>query len=546
MAFGTELVWLWTLKINTLAPKRVQKIDGGDSWGSLAMSGGINLLLSWGSVNCGAAVITDNEKKSLLTLSKQTPSITNTLKSHLAGSEFVGCEQIRRDRIMKFTFVKTIGAGFSNTRYVILEAMERYSNILITDGDGIIIETAKHIHPADNPYRSVLPGQMYILPPEFSGITLEEWTASPSAETLPKIAGFGRALIKKTESLSLDDAVKYLSRFYTEEPSERFIFQKIGRYITAFPIELDSSEALSGDAAAEVVLAPMFKHAFDSRVKKITDHIIKEATRRERQIEDINKLLYNEEPEKYRIYGEAVVANLWKIKQGASEAELTSWDKEGREIICKVPLNPAMTASQNGARFFAKYKKIIAAQNRAMTVLQRAQEELDDLMEALALAMSVSDAESVAMLEEEAGIRKERASKGSKKKEAPLPPHKRFDLGYALVFAGLSAKGNRYVTFKTASPNDIWFHAQGIPGAHVILRFIMDTEEEERAFALNFCASLAADFSKGHGSRSLRVDYTQRKHVSPIKGGVANVTYKEFKSLTGDSDFWKEHLREIK
>ena len=125
MAFGTELVWLWTLKINTLAPKRVQKIDGGDSWVSLAMSGGINLLLSWGSVNCGAAVITDNEKKSLLTLSKQTPSITNTLKSHLAGSEFVGCEQIRRDRIMKFTFVKTIGAGFSNTRYLILEAMER-------------------------------------------------------------------------------------------------------------------------------------------------------------------------------------------------------------------------------------------------------------------------------------------------------------------------------------------------------------------------------------------------------------------------------------
>ena len=82
------------------------------------------------------------------------------------------------------------------------------------------------------------------------------------------------------------------------------------------------------------------------------------------------------------------------------------------------------------------------------------------------------------------------------KKEPQLPPHVRFEFEKAIVCAGLSAKGNRWLTFRFASPEDWWFHAQGVPGAHVIMRAnaaLTDWEFEELAA---FCASLAMMYEK--------------------------------------------------
>ena len=54
-----------------------------------------------------------------------------------------------------------------------------------------------------------------------------------------------------------------------------------------------------------------------------------------------------------------------------------------------------------------------------------------------------------------------------------------------------------------------------------------------------FCASLAAHYSKGGGDDARRVDYTLRKHVSPIKGMEAGVTYRNFKSVMADPRCWR-------
>jgi predicted ribosome quality control (RQC) complex YloA/Tae2 family protein len=66
----------------------------------------------------------------------------------------------------------------------------------------------------------------------------------------------------------------------------------------------------------------------------------------------------------------------------------------------------------------------------------------------------------------------------------------------------------------------------------VILRFTSTPSEEEKEEAIRFCASIAAKYSKNSNNPGQRVDYTLRKYVSSIKGGEANVTYKEFKSTS--------------
>ena len=541
MSFGPELIWIWSKELERCRGRRAQRVDGGNNSVVISFGAASDMLLSWGAQNCGAALISQKEKKSFLSSVSQPPPITHALRSHLTGAELSLVEQLRRDRILKLTFTKTVGAGFSVTRCLIIEIMERFSNILLVDEDGNIIETAKHIHPADNSYRTVLPGLPYHLPPAFDGTSLEEWLASPDKSSIQKIAGFGKPLLKLLSGAELDKAVSILGSFYGGKSPSGFVPQKIGRYVTSLPELLPEAEALEDeDTGRMIALAPLRDAAFESRRKHAVRLIEKEITRRERQAEDIERLLSDDRSGLYRQYGELIVANLWQVRHNVEETELNGYDDSGKEISLKVPLDPRLSPSQNAARYFAKYKKITAAQERASALLATVKEELDDQREALALAWSISDAESLLMLEEELGTAKVPAQKrGAKKKSPPLPPHRRFEFDRALVFAGLSSKGNRYVTFKLALPDDLWFHAQGVPGSHVILRPLSTLAEDELNAFKDFCASLAAYYSKARESSRQRVDYTRRRYVSPIRGGEANVTYKEFSTVAGDPLLWQ-------
>ena len=538
MSFGPELVWIWSRVFQDLIGKRVQKLEGGDSWVAVSLSGGVVLLLSWGAQNCGAAVLSEKEKKDLILGTKLTPPIVNTLKSNISGAELTGVCQLNRDRIIRFTFTKRLGAGFSNVIHLILETMERYSNLILTDENGIVIETAKHIHPADNRFRSVLPGQPYAMPPEFKGVSIEDWLKNPSPDKLKSVAGFGKKLLDRLSEMDTQSVQRLLTGFYKNETDfSLYVPQLIKKYLTALPEILEGATPLTDTDTADTgriaVLSPIADGSLCRKKKVITDHIDHETIRRERQIADIERLLHEEVAEKYKKYGDVLVANAWQISPGSDNACVTYWNGDGIESKENVPLDPRLSASKNAARYFAKYKKILSAQERASKILVKVKGELEDLREQMAIVLSMDDSESLALVEEELGLKKRVSGKSIKKKTSPtLPPHKRFDLGYALVFAGLSSKGNRYVTFKLANPDDIWFHAQGVPGSHVILRFTSTPSEEEKEEAIRFCASLAVKYSKNSNNPGQRVDYTPRKYVSPIKGGEANVTYKEFKSVS--------------
>ena len=112
------------------------------------------------------------------------------------------------------------------------------------------------------------------------------------------------------------------------------------------------------------------------------------------------------------------------------------------------------------------------------------------------------------------------------RKKENIPPHLNINIDGANILVGLSARGNRYVTLKTARPEDIWLHAHEMPGAHVIIRGLKRSElEESRRDVLELAARLAAEHSAGKNSGSVPVDYTERKYVRSVPGTVALVTY---------------------
>jgi predicted ribosome quality control (RQC) complex YloA/Tae2 family protein len=83
------------------------------------------------------------------------------------------------------------------------------------------------------------------------------------------------------------------------------------------------------------------------------------------------------------------------------------------------------------------------------------------------------------------------------------------------VVLGRNARENDAVTFKVGRSLDLWFHAQGVQGAHVVVR---SGGREVPDATLRFAAELAAGHAQVGREASVLVDYTQRKHVWKVKG----------------------------
>jgi predicted ribosome quality control (RQC) complex YloA/Tae2 family protein len=125
--------------------------------------------------------------------------------------------------------------------------------------------------------------------------------------------------------------------------------------------------------------------------------------------------------------------------------------------------------------------------------------------------------------------RKKQARKGSGKASTPPGVYARLHLDGAEALVGGSAAGNERVTFDLARPEDLWLHARGVPGAHVILR----TQDGEPAQdAIQAAAEIAAARSAARDATRVEVDYTLRKYVRKIRGGApGRVTYRNERTI---------------
>ncbi len=91
------------------------------------------------------------------------------------------------------------------------------------------------------------------------------------------------------------------------------------------------------------------------------------------------------------------------------------------------------------------------------------------------------------------------------------------------ILVGRSATQNEEVTFHRAVGEDIWLHAHGVPGAHVIIKC---GRASVSPAALGKSARYAAFYSGLRGEARVLVDYTQRRYVKHIPGGRPGmVTY---------------------
>lgn len=100
----------------------------------------------------------------------------------------------------------------------------------------------------------------------------------------------------------------------------------------------------------------------------------------------------------------------------------------------------------------------------------------------------------------------------------PVPRYWRYDLGDGWqAWAGKTAEDNDLLSFTCARPEELWFHVNGMPGSHVLLKAPEDAGEPTRDL-IRATAAIAAFHSKARTAGMTSVSYTKAKFVGKERG----------------------------
>jgi predicted ribosome quality control (RQC) complex YloA/Tae2 family protein len=94
--------------------------------------------------------------------------------------------------------------------------------------------------------------------------------------------------------------------------------------------------------------------------------------------------------------------------------------------------------------------------------------------------------------------------------------------GWTLLVGGTDTD-NDYLSIKLAEPVDWWFHADKVPGSHVVLRAKKDQEPDRET--LRRAAAVAAYHSKARNAGSVPVYCTRARHVTKPRGAKAGTVH---------------------
>lgn len=225
----------------------------------------------------------------------------------------------------------------------------------------------------------------------------------------------------------------------------------------------------------------------------------------------------------YARYGELLKANLGRMQKGQEQVTVVDYfDPDLPELV--IPLDPSKGPQGNMDDYFKKHRKHLAAEREIRPRLETAERECDALRKELT---ALQDGTWEAPVSPEPTRERRRPAPSSPPGPAPRSgPYRRFTSADGLpIYVGRNARENEDLTFKFAHSDDLWLHARGTPGSHVVVR--LDKGADPPHETIRDAATLALLYSDLKKSGKGEVIYTRRKWVKKLKGqppGTVSVT----------------------
>ncbi len=478
----------------------------------------------------------------------EPPMFCMLLRKHIEGGFIEKIEQAGLDRIMIFRIKSRNEIGDETVRTLYVEIMGRHSNIILTDGEGAIIDGLKHLSPSMNSYRTVLPGYDYKLPPaqeKISPLAADEedilrhlsfQEGQLDQQIVRHFSGvsplFAKEAVHRAGLANKITLPKTLTEMFRSVKDCRFtpnITTAGGKeYFYLLSLTHVNGEERTFQSLSELLDRFYFGKAERDRVKQqaqdLERFVANERKKNANKIKKLEKTLdYSENAKEFQLYGELLTANLYMLKKGDKEANVINYYDEESPTVT-IPLNPNKTPSENAQMYFTKYQKAKNSVEVVKEQIRLAEEEIayfDQLIQQLSSA-STKDIHEIREELVEGKYLRPKQQRGQKKQKQHVPVLEQYESSQGLtILVGKNNKQNEYLTTKAAARDDVWFHTKDIPGSHVVIKS-SDPDEQSILEA----AAIAAYFSKAKDSGSVPVDYTKIRHVKKPNGAKPGfVTY---------------------
>lgn len=487
---------------------------------------------------------------------KSPPMFCMLMRKHLSSAKLVGIRQDGCERILFFDFNATNEMGDPVKLTLAMEIMGRHSNLLLINGEGRIVDAIKRVGQDVSSVRPILPNIQYALPPKDEKVSLFNLEKDDLRAKLSKIENqrLDKALMKIIEGISpvfareceffalkgdslavsqmTDDNFDRLWFFLNKTKND--LFQKQNKLVTLRTKEGDLKDFCFCDISQYGAL--MVKKEFDNACE-LLDYFYSSrdlASRMKQRASDLFKLIVTlserisrrvanqkqelgecDGRETYKIYGDLIMSNLYRLEKGMAFAEVENFYDEGCPMV-KIPLDKRYTPTQNAQKYYNEYRKLDTAKKHLTKLIEDGEEEIlyiDSVFDLLSRATTESEIIDLRTELSEQGYVKAPRFKGKPPKSAP-PISYKSPSGYEIL-VGRNNKQNDQLTLKTADKTDIWLHTKNIHGSHVIIRCGGTTPDDD---TILFAARLAAYHSKGRNSSQVPVDYVQVKFVKKPSG----------------------------
>lgn len=483
------------------------------------------------------------------------PLFCMLLRKHLGSGKIVSVKQVDFERIIEFEIESYDELGDLTVKKLIIEIMGRHSNIILTI-DGKIIDSIKHIDLTVSSVRQVLPGFFYSYPPQRDITPLDkadeniDIDISQKGELLQKsvlssISGispltsrelvystFKRTDIKNEEVLDTKElkaqVLKLRDKVLSDDFTPTLITDAFSEKLidfSAIPINQYEDGAITKtfSTLSEVIDKFYCKKDASERMRQKSADLVKLLNiHRERAAKKQGILLSTlkdaKNKDKYKVYGELLCANLYRITDTDTEIEVENYYDENLPTV-KIPLDVQLSPSDNAQKYFKKYQKLKNAETEATKQLEENEAVLEYLESTLVLVLNAeteSDLNAIRTeLSEQGYLKRLVAKKNQRLQNTSKPMHFVSSDGFD-IYVGKNNTQNDYLTLKFANSNDIWFHTKNIHGSHVIIKLGLDKDVPETT--LREAAELSAYYSKARESSQVPVDYTTVKNVKKPNG----------------------------
>lgn len=495
--------------------------------------------------NCRINLTTNSKENPLV-----APNFCMLIRKHLISGKISTIEMYGLERLVKINIETINEFNEIEIKSLIIELMGKHSNIILINDKNIIIDSLRHIWATDTIYRDILPSRTYSFPTfeklDYTKISdiysIFQDNLNLSVEEFSKLFantfnGFSLSFIKSAfekcnittiNKENLLKLQKYINNILTFPNNLYFTEVYKNNKLSDFTLSLGNNVTVEKFYLNKFIDNFYFSRETEETFNNCKNNALKLATDSQKKLlnrlNSINaKLKDCEERDKYRLYGELITSNLYKLTNTHTDyIELENYYDNNNLI--KIPLDKKYSPNINAKHYFKKYNKLKNALQ--IVSVQKAETEnelnyIDSIIFEIELASSTKEIQEILdeisenLIKNKVSQKKKNTKNSKKKKQEKQYSPLHFNIDNFDVYVGKNNKENDWLTFTFANKNDIWLHTKDIQGSHVILKNSGQNVSDD---TLVKCAKLAVEHSKAKLSSNVPVDYCKVQYVKKPNG----------------------------